>query len=68
MDLIAEALGLERDALRIFFDPAMQHRAKVRALVQTRGGHEQIHRWSSIRPLAMWIRTRASAPTSIQVF
>ena len=31
IDLIAEALGLEKDALRVFFDPVMQHRAKARA-------------------------------------
>jgi isopenicillin N synthase-like dioxygenase len=30
IDFITEALGLEKDALRIFFDPVMQHRAKVR--------------------------------------
>ena len=30
IDLIAEALGLKKDALRIFFDPVTQHRAKVR--------------------------------------
>lgn len=30
IDLVAEALGLEKDGLRIFFDPTMQHRAKVR--------------------------------------
>ena len=41
-DLIAEALGLEKDALRIFFDPVMQHRAKVRVHVQ-RG-----HLWADI--------------------
>lgn len=71
MDLIAEALGLERDALRIFFDPLMQHRAKVRVLIQIRalgGGCERIRRWSSIRPLAVWARTRAWALTSIRVF
>lgn len=36
IDFIAEALGLEKDsALRIFFDPVMQHRAKVPARFQT---------------------------------
>jgi isopenicillin N synthase-like dioxygenase len=30
IDFIAEALGLEKDALRIFFDPVMEHRVKVR--------------------------------------
>jgi isopenicillin N synthase-like dioxygenase len=34
IDFVAEALGLKKDALRIFFDPVMQHRAKVRARVQ----------------------------------
>lgn len=34
IDLIAEALGLEKDALRIFFDPVMLHHAKVRVRVQ----------------------------------
>lgn len=36
IDLIAEALGLEKDALRVFFDPVMLHHAKVRVRVQTR--------------------------------
>lgn len=36
INLIAEALGLGRNALRMFFDPVMQHRAKVRAFAQTR--------------------------------
>jgi isopenicillin N synthase-like dioxygenase len=42
IDFIAEGLGLEKDALRMFFDPVMQHRAKVRAWVQMcrlLGGH-----------------------------
>jgi len=30
IDLIAEALGLKQDALRMFFDPVMLHRSKVR--------------------------------------
>jgi len=33
IDLVAEALGLKKDALRIFFDPVMEHRAKVRVHV-----------------------------------
>jgi isopenicillin N synthase-like dioxygenase len=37
IDLIAEALGLEKDSLRIFFDPVMQHRAKVRTDVASCG-------------------------------
>ena len=43
IDLIAEALGLEKDALRIFFDPVMLHHTKVRVRAQTRlvaGGYE----------------------------
>lgn len=38
IDFIAEALGLEKDALRIFFDPGMQHRAKVRVIYAYRCG------------------------------
>jgi len=33
VDLVAEALGLKKDALRVFFDPVMEHRAKVRVRV-----------------------------------
>jgi hypothetical protein len=29
LDFMAEALGLKKDALRIFFEPVMQHRLKV---------------------------------------
>ena len=40
IDLIAEALGLEKDAFRMFFDPVMQHRAKVRVQMwRIVGGH-----------------------------
>lgn len=34
IDLTAEALGLEKNAFRVFFDPVMQFRAKVRVRVQ----------------------------------
>ena len=34
IDFIAEALGLKKGELRMFFDPVMQHRAKVRARLQ----------------------------------
>ena len=33
IDLVGESLGLKRDAFRVFFDPVMQHRVKVRARV-----------------------------------
>lgn len=35
IDLIAEALGLNKDAFRVFFDPVMQHRTKVRMGAQS---------------------------------
>lgn len=39
IEFIAEALGLERDAFRIFFDPVMQHRAKVQRCRRAVGGY-----------------------------
>jgi len=71
VDLMAEAFGLKQDALRMFFDPVMEHRTKVRACAQTwplAGGYQQIHRWSSTLPSTMWIQTKALAPTSIPAF
>ena len=70
IDLTAGALRLEENAFRVSFDPVMRVRAKVRVRVQMwppAGGHERVHRWSSIRPSAMWIRAKEFALTSIQV-